>query len=129
MNKSEIHTICLVTGIAVGIALAFVAVGCGGGASDPSPNGEACEVDDDCENEVCLLELGDGAIEFPDGLCSAECEIFTGEGCVEDEEICLIYRPTGQSNCYQLCESDGECREGYVCLGINRTDKACLPPL
>ena len=97
--------------------------GCGDG-SGPAPNGEACEVADDCEGTVCLLGLGED-IEFPDGVCSVECDIDTGDGCTE-EEICLIYLPTEQSNCYQGCEVDDECRDDYYCTAIGHS-RACLP--
>ena len=123
MNRVRVFVLLMA---AAGLTAAFMSVGCGDGP-DPAPNGEACETDRDCEG-ICLLGLG-GEIEFPDGICSIDCAIDTGEGC-SDDEICLIYRPTEQSNCYPSCTRvEGECREGYSCLPVSLFEAACLPPL
>lgn len=112
----------------------------------PRADGEACEIDEGCEGEVCLLELSDpnsdNSIVFPDGMCTNECDLEDDASCVE-EDICLRYRPTGEQYCFPECGAEdaenpdtGACRDGYNCLclddpilcflGVGRA-YACVP--
>lgn len=106
------------------LALLLVVSACGS-ADDLTPNGEACEVDADCEADVCLLDLG--VTVFPDGICAPECNIDDGTGCV-DGEMCLLHQMTGASNCYPTCGNSDDCRDGYACFDFFTSAlRACLP--
>lgn len=114
----------------------LVLTACGGDDEpEPQPNGEACEIPEDCEKGTCLIAFGDpekGGIPFPGGMCTNECSFEDKESCAEGE-TCLTYRPTGELYCFVDCDLDAdpdECREEYMCTCIDYCiiTTVCLPP-
>lgn len=106
-------------------ALLLTLSACSSDVIGPAPNGDACEVDEDCESEVCVTALGSRPV--PDGLCTAECLLETDEGCT-DAEICLRYRETGEDYCYPTCGTSDDCRDGFVCVDfLTDPRRACVP--
>jgi len=111
----------------------LVLTACGDGIN-PAPNGEACELSEDCESGLCKTNLGEGT-EFEqdliDGLCTVDCDPLTSEGCDLSAEVCLIYIVSDEANCYQRCNPFDEdpCREGWGCenLGFFIPSFICLP--
>lgn len=124
-------------------SLLFVAVaGCGDDAPSEAPNGEACEVADDCQSGECWLELvsyhpfgGPSVYTLDDGMCSVECSWPSSgtpeevaQGSCEDGEYCLVYGASA-SICFQACSDEILCREDYVCTALSDGFTAtCLPP-
>lgn len=110
------------------VFFAAMMVACG--SSSVAPNGDACELNDDCESDLCLTVLGKGdwALDLPDGICTNECDIYEQTGCTE-EEVCLIYQVTNDQHCYQLCYSLDGCRDGWACTNIGSWSPvfACIP--
>ncbi len=82
------------------LALASLAAACG------AVVGDACENSTDCgQNLVCETSL-------PDGYCTTrDCDL---ESC-PDDSVCIEFRPD-LSFCMASCASNGDCREGYVCV-------------
>ena len=114
------------------VASFLVAFGCGGNDSEPLiVNGEACELDKDCESDLCLQHLSQTLV-FPDGICTNECDIAAPKeeaGCGEGE-ICLYYQPTGDQHCYQTCEGTDSCRDMWLCANVGSIFEAtwaCIP--
>ena len=107
------------------LVLLFVVSACGGGL-EPAPNGEACEIDLDCESDLCLTVLGTRVVQ--DGLCTNDCDLETDEGCDADSEICLRFNQTGEDFCYPTCAVNEDCREGYACVSfLTDPRNACVP--
>ncbi len=85
-----------------------------------------------------MLELADidrgTTQEFPGGLCTTNCDwndsTLENSGCEQGEE-CLMWNPTGQMYCFQMCGRDADCRseEGYSCINLGWLEPllVCLP--
>ncbi|MCA9562621.1 MAG: hypothetical protein KC561_03985 [Myxococcales bacterium] len=88
-------------------------------------DGEACDADADCRSGACILDA-DGWV---DGYCTTiDCESF--EDCASDGENnrCLIQDRWGGTNfCVRMCESNSDCREGYLCEPLGRGAYYCAP--
>lgn len=119
------------------VVIGFLVLTACGGEPEPQPNGEACEVPEDCEMGTCLTALGDpekGGLPFPDGMCTNECSFDDEDSCASDE-TCLVYKPTGEHYCFVDCNPKAkhdECeREEYACtcIGFFCDVTVCLPPL
>ena len=108
------------------LAVVLMLGACGSDGPDPAPNGEACVENGDCESGLCVSELAP-TFPLPDGLCTNDCNVSL-QDCAE-QEVCLIYNPTGAQNCYQLCNVTDECREGWSCQFISPNGPvwACIP--
>lgn len=82
--------------------------------------GDVCGNDIECE-DFCLTEFLDGERIQP-GICTNEC--LSNEDCASN--VCLYYRPTGESYCYKSCLDSNDCLPNHYCeteLG------ACVPNL
>lgn len=74
-------------------------------------DGEACAADEQCTSGRCL-SADDG---FPGGYCTfVDCE--SRRDCAGAGRACLRGEFNGNL-CVELCEEDGDCREGYECVG------------
>ena len=124
----------------VAALFSLVIAGCGDNKPPLSLNGEACEVNNDCESGDCRAELygchplfGCSTFELDDGMCTVECT-WTTQGTDDDRlqsdcgegEQCLAFGDSPQI-CFQGCETDVDCREDYVCTSLGRFS-TCLPP-
>ena len=113
------------------IVLLLVLAACEGDGV-PQPNGAACEVGEDCFDGRCIDNLGGTlGVDFPGGICAADCS-FDGPECPDEEtQLCVRYNPTNDFFCAQKCNVQLDCRvlEGYACVCINSfcTEKVCLP--
>lgn len=106
------------------LALAAVAAGC-------KPEiGDECQLSTDCS--AAADRLCD--IAAPGGYCTVyNCEPNT---CPEDESLCVEFgaqrspaaecqsqqtpSPYARAFCMATCESDGDCRDGYVCVDLRQ---------
>ena len=77
----------------------------------------------DCAGGVdanCATEVE----EWQDGYCRLDCA--TDSDCPGDSS-CFAF-PGEPAFCIDDCQSDGECRDGYLCIDANRNGQAnCLP--
>jgi hypothetical protein len=74
-------------------------------------DGEGCVQDDQCASGTCLT-TDDG---FPGGFCTfIDCD--SRRDCAGAGRACLRGEFNGNL-CVELCEVDGDCREGYECVG------------
>lgn len=81
--------------------------------------GESCEDDDVCEAGLTCRK------NFPGTFCAQSC---AGEGdtasCPQDTVCAPQF--TDELACSPTCESDDDCREGYVCTAVaGGQSKAC----
>lgn len=134
--------------IVTSLLFAVLSTACGDGAEPKAPNGEACEVAEDCESfavneEIggCWQELvhydfsGESVYTLDNGMCSSECTWPTEgtieeqtQGSCEESEVCLVYG-NSESICFQTCSEEAPCREDYVCTKVYGVPSStCLPP-
>jgi hypothetical protein len=81
--------------------------------------GGACARDESCATGVCIRESSTTtSVAWMDGYCSGSCAtVLCPEG------LCVAFTD-GYSYCVSQCQSDADCRVGYVCsAGVG----ACLP--
>jgi hypothetical protein len=116
------------------------------------------EIGDDCQISTDCSAAGDRLCDItaPGGYCTVyNCE---PGACPEDESLCVEFgaerspnpacsdpqspSPYARTFCMAVCESDDDCRDGYVCASLkganewnailidtDRGDKACLVPI
>ena len=116
------------------------------------------EIGDDCQISTDCSAAGDRLCDItaPGGYCTVyNCE---PDACPDDESLCVQFgaerspnpvcsdpqsaSPYARTFCMAVCESDDDCREGYVCaplgganpwnailIDTDRGDKACLVPV
>ncbi len=87
------------------------------------------EIGDECSSDA---ECGSGRIcdlSSTDGYCTlGGC---TANSCPENS-VCVTFR-NSESYCMAICDTDEDCRSGYVCDGVNgahafcRVRAACMP--
>lgn len=116
--------------------LVFLAAACGddGGvgpdAAPPASNGDACELDEACTSETCVIDLLDGDIHFPNGMCMQDC---SGNrfGCDEGSNCVPVQSGDAEAYCAIFCVNDDECRvdEDYGCIKLSPWEifRYCLP--
>ncbi len=89
------------------------------------PIGAACDEALACEGNACLA--GD---RWPNGYCSqTPCD---ERDCAAIGGICVADATRGEAICAAYCDSQGDCRDGYVCRGddsIAGGVTMCLPPV
>ena len=88
---------------------------------DSISDGAACEQDGNCLGGRCLTS-SDG---FPEGYCTTvDCEL---NGCsnIFGSECLQVLEDIGPA-CYETCDGDRPCRDGYACLTVE-TNNVCLP--
>ena len=88
---------------------------------DNISDGASCEEDSNCLGGMCLTD----ANGFPDGYCTtASCE---QNGCTNifGSECLDILDALGPA-CYETCDTDRPCRDGYSCLTVE-SERVCLP--
>lgn len=96
------------------------------------PDGDACEMDNECESGLCVTEFDDG-VAVAGGMCTTVCEWDSdgsgGDNCAE-AEVCLHYSATEEYYCFMLCGADEDCRtdEDWSCEQIGFGISACIPP-
>lgn len=115
------------------------------------------EIGDDCQASTDCSAAGDRLCDItaPDGYCTIyNCE---PDACPDDEALCVQFgaqrsplegcestsspSPYARAFCMATCESDDDCRPGYVCgvldtpnpwgallIDTNRGNRACLVP-
>jgi hypothetical protein len=125
------------------VSLLLVAAGCGDDAPSKAPNGEACEIGDDCLSNDCrqkmqsLAPVGEYILEG--GMCTSVCAWLDDTEGLDDETIvrgtceegeqCLRYGTGGDKLCFQGCSEEVPCaREDYECTPIGLGLSTCLPP-
>lgn len=86
-------------------------------------SGCANRIGDDCLTSVDCSPTGARICDTaqPNGYCTIRsCDPDT---CPEDEALCVEFRAmpdrTAQTYCMEVCDSDGDCRAGYVCVADN----------
>jgi hypothetical protein len=90
-----------------------------------SGTGNACTIPSDatpkgtCQSEIATCYT-DGQHGFKDGYCSQDCGRLP---CPSDAECVSI--SSDVNLCFALCNTDSDCRDGYVCTDYN----ACVPAL
>ncbi|MCA9525843.1 MAG: hypothetical protein KC549_06050 [Myxococcales bacterium] len=77
---------------------------CQAGVGEPNPVGEFCGGAAECQSGECLT----GA-RYPNGYCTAGCDACPAGSVCGDT-------PNGQK-CLAACDTDLDCRAGYVCAG------------
>ena len=92
----------------------------GPGARVEQPVGGPCTLDTDCESGLCMLEYYD---DLPTGNTGGFCTFWDcfASGCPSASRCVPV---TGGAVCLPECESDADCRGGFVC---NPTELACVP--
>ena len=119
--------------------------GTGGGVvSDDLPTGDACTQNNQCPGGLCLddetfasLTEGNSTANIPGGYCSMlQCTVGGTEQCGPDG-FCYdleAYVETPFSACFKTCDSEADCRDGYLCTDASQSpdypplpEKACLP--
>ncbi len=112
-------------------SLVSTLVACGDNITppQPSPDGEPCAEDSECESGLCVRQFGDGK-EIAGGMCSQECVYEQGTDSCPEGEACLRYTATREQFCFTECVSDEDCRvdEGWTCVNLYVL-RACIPPL
>ena len=85
-----------------------------------APDGEACAGDTDCAGGSCITDW-DG------GYCTTVgCTNYVDCARQGNENRCL-QNPRGDNFCVRICEQDSECRPGFVCQQLTRTQGMCAP--
>jgi hypothetical protein len=84
------------------------------------PVGGACSLDDACATGVCIpgTDASGRPTAWPDGYCSGNCE---SVACPQGSCLAMA---DGHSYCVSTCNTEGDCRPGYVCA---EAVAACLP--
>src|SRR5262245_27361884 len=85
-------------------------------------DGEACNRNNECKSFMCMPEP-----DWPGGDCThmgctttADCSIGTHDAeCVNS---------TIGPFCAWTCNTESDCRDGYRCVAVSDTGRACLPP-
>lgn len=100
------------------------------GATDPvrnpngAPDGQPCTVDINCRGGTCLR----AAEGYPGGYCTTlDCATV---GCNDPSggtAQCRVI--TQETACFVDCAADGQCREGYKCVGADTGAGYCAPPV
>jgi hypothetical protein len=100
------------------VAAAAVGVGCG------ATVGDACTVPADCGDRLCIQRD-----YTPGGYCSMQCVLSDRSTCPAGS-VCIDEGAGGNINaCFRECDSDGDCRAGYVCRAIrNNPIRVCVGP-
>lgn len=84
-------------------------------------DGAVCGRDSDCDGEVCLSDEGG----FPRGYCTTP-DCF-GSDCHGTDAHCIVFIDES-SSCYDGCQTDEDCRDGYRCRAVSQADKlVCFP--
>jgi hypothetical protein len=83
--------------------------------------GKACKHDSDCANGHCATTLhivaaGDATIA-PGGYCTAGCTTDTSCG---THAACSVPAADSRGECLASCQSNGDCRDGYLCANAGR---------
>lgn len=100
--------------------LGVLALGLWLSACGSSSVGDACQVNDDCDNgQTCYADR-------PEGYCSKGCLNEGTDRACPGGSVCAMN--AGLLLCSATCETDENCRAGYVCATVaNTTQKACRP--
>jgi hypothetical protein len=72
--------------------------------------GGPCGGDEECNAESFCQE---GSL-YPDGMCAIDCE--------NQEECILSTVCTVRGFCMMVCSQDSDCRDGYSCVPVERTN-------
>jgi hypothetical protein len=110
-------------------ALLFALLSACGSDGQETLIGERCKVSSDCDADgVCILD-GKG------GMCSTACEIPggamqcpLGNYCDRRELTTDVSEKMEMTLCLPACKTQGDCRDGYECNGVNGgPGKVCQP--
>jgi len=93
---------------------------------DPEPvsgrdDGRPCTEDGQCAGGTCLSQADFG---FPDGYCTTR-DSRNRNDCVGEGNACFL--GNNPHFCVHLCESQVDCREGYVCQFYGQGSGICFP--
>lgn len=79
-------------------------------------DGASCVTGEQCDNTACRMG-------WPDGYCTSQCS--DDDACSGDDAFCVRSVDGGQ--CMDGCESEAECRPGYLCVQTVSGHAACVP--
>lgn len=86
-------------------------------------DGEPCTVDINCKGGTCLR----AAEGYPGGTCTTlDCGTVGCNAPPGASVECVVI--TEETACFTACAADGDCREGYVCVGAGSDQAYCSPP-
>ncbi len=87
-------------------------------------DGSPCAVDINCKGGTCLR----AAEGYPEGYCTTlDCGTVGCNAPAGQTAQCRTI--TQKTACYVDCNSDGECRSGYECIGADGGRGYCAPPV
>ncbi len=84
-------------------------------------DGEACATDNDCQGGTCIPDP-----QWPGGYCTTlDCQ--TQDDCARGDQDNRCLRAGRRNLCVRMCQSQADCRDGYMCQQVGGGQGVCVP--